>query len=145
MPHERFDLAHSPPPKIHTPVEFICARTCGTFENRGITFWSTRDDARGTVWASRMPTIGLTYQLAATRVGRRVAEVRTELNLTQQDLGALTRTSKQWISAVENGGVNLTLRSLVKLANALQVTLLELTLPPKTQKARRGRPRARKT
>lgn len=92
-----------------------------------------------------MPTIGLTYQLAATRVGRRVAEVRTELNLTQQDLGALTRTSKQWISAVENGGVNLTLRSLVKLANALQVTLLELTLPPKTQKARRGRPRARKT
>lgn len=88
-----------------------------------------------------MRTTGLTYQQAAQRVGRRIAEVRIERGLTQAELGVQTRTSKQWISAVENGGVNLTLRSLVKLADALESTLLDLMLPPQTPKASRGRPR----
>src|SRR5262245_37667293 len=88
-----------------------------------------------------MPPTGLNYDQAARMVGRRIAEIRVDRNMTQRELATLTRTSKQWISEVENGGVNLTLRSLVRLAEALQVSLLELWIPPKTPKARRGRPR----
>lgn len=61
--------------------------------------------------------------------------------MTQQGLAQAARTSVQWISRVESRGQNLTLSSMVRLANALEVTIVDLFLPPTTSKAGPGRPR----
>jgi transcriptional regulator with XRE-family HTH domain len=77
----------------------------------------------------------------ARHVGRRVAELRQKSGLTQQGLGSLVSASVQWISRIENGEENLTLGTLVKLANALQVRVADFFQAPQSNvKARRGRP-----
>jgi transcriptional regulator with XRE-family HTH domain len=79
----------------------------------------------------------------ARNVGRRVAEVRLSQGLTQQDFATLIRNSVQWISRIENGEENLTLATLVKLADALKLEVAELFRPPApgARKAKRGRPK----
>jgi transcriptional regulator with XRE-family HTH domain len=76
-------------------------------------------------------------------VGRRVAEIRQKNGLTQQGLATSVRATVQWISRIENGEENLTLATLVKLANALSVTVRELFEEPASnpKEVRRGRPR----
>ena len=84
-----------------------------------------------------------TVEEIARNAGRRVAELRRQLGWTQQDFATAVQTTVQWISRVENGEENLTLASLVKLANALRVTVSELLSPSRTHppKAGPGRPR----
>lgn len=78
----------------------------------------------------------------ALEIGRRVSEVRGERGLTQQGLATAVQASVRWISRVENGEENLTIATLLKLANALEIHVGELLTPPKTpQKVSRGRPR----
>jgi transcriptional regulator with XRE-family HTH domain len=77
-------------------------------------------------------------------VGRRIAELRKERGLTQEQFSVLLGTSFQWVSQLE-AGRNVTLHSLAHIANALRVTLDALLVPPKaSSRARRvGRPRRR--
>lgn len=81
-------------------------------------------------------------QRLAQQVGRKIAETRRQGGLTQQDLATEVNTSVQWISRVENGEENLTLATMVKLANALGVSVQELFDPPASDptEVRRGRP-----
>ncbi len=61
--------------------------------------------------------------------------------MTQEQLASHLRATFQWVSQVERGR-NLTLHTMVKLANTLGVTLESLLKPP-TEPApprRRGRP-----
>ena len=83
----------------------------------------------------------LKFQKVAEGVGRRIAEIRVERGLTQKELALLAQTSAHWLSDAENGGVNFTLKTLVKLSDVLQTTVVDLFKQPKTTKARRGRPR----
>jgi len=78
----------------------------------------------------------------AADVGRRIAELRRERELTQEQLSVKMGATVQWIAQLE-GGVNFTIGTLVKLANALKVPLVELFEPPKPSDGvrRRGRPR----
>ena len=75
-------------------------------------------------------------------VGRRVAELRQKAGLSQEQLAEKMGFSVQYLSRVELG-TNLTLATLVKLANGLRVPALALLEAPAPDmvKVRRGRPR----
>jgi transcriptional regulator with XRE-family HTH domain len=79
----------------------------------------------------------------ARNVGRKIAEIRRESGLTQQQLASLVQATVQWISRIENGEENLTLATMVKLTNALGVQVPELFELPQSNpgQTRRGRPR----
>jgi len=79
----------------------------------------------------------------ARLIGLKVAEIREERGLKQQELASLAQTTVQWLSRIENGKENLTLATLVKLSNALDVAVIDLFAPPDdpSRKARPGRPR----
>jgi DNA-binding XRE family transcriptional regulator len=75
-------------------------------------------------------------------VGRRIAEIRDHLQLSQEGLAARLQVSVQWLSRVETGRENLTLMTLWKIANALGVQAIDFLYPPKTDPGVvvRGRP-----
>jgi len=63
------------------------------------------------------------------RVGKNIKKFRKKLGLTQSDLAAEYREefiSKQTISKIENGKRNLTLTTILRLANALEVNPQDL-------------------
>lgn len=76
-------------------------------------------------------------------VGRRVAELRAEHGLTQQELAEAGGFSAKYLQRIEAGEANLTIRSLVRLARLMQVSTRELFEPAKTRRQGRGRPRSR--
>jgi transcriptional regulator with XRE-family HTH domain len=76
------------------------------------------------------------------RVGRRIAELRRDSGMTQEELAAHLDYTVQWLSRVETKGVNLTLRTMEKLADAFGVEVTGLLEEPSKEalKIRRGRP-----
>jgi transcriptional regulator with XRE-family HTH domain len=74
-------------------------------------------------------------------IGRRVAELRRERGLTQQALASQLRVTMQWVQQIEYGA-NLTVHSLARVANALDVELgaLLATPDPASYVMRPGRP-----
>jgi transcriptional regulator with XRE-family HTH domain len=88
-----------------------------------------------------MPRRPLDPKEVLVRVGRRIAELRVERGLTQQQLADVAGTGWKYQQQVELGYENLTLKSLVRFANLLNVTLAELMQSPKTDRPERpGRP-----
>jgi ribosome-binding protein aMBF1 (putative translation factor) len=77
----------------------------------------------------------------ARDVGRRIAELRQAQELTQEQLAEKARVSIKYLQRVEAGRENLTLRSLVGLANLLRVAPIELLRAPASRTVRLGRPR----
>ena len=75
------------------------------------------------------------------QVGRRIAELRRERGETQAQLAERLEVSIKYLQRVERG-VNLTIDSLVDLANNLDVQVRELFDPPRGRPAPRrpGRP-----
>ncbi|WP_240471461.1 helix-turn-helix domain-containing protein [Flavobacterium cauense] len=59
-------------------------------------------------------------------MGKRIKEIRTEKNLSQQDLAAKCNYEKSNMSRIEAGRVNLTLTTLDKVSKGLEVELMEL-------------------
>ncbi len=60
------------------------------------------------------------------KIGRRIQKLRTEQNLSQQDLAAKINYEKSNMSRLEAGKTNMTVSTLEKIANALEVELIEL-------------------
>lgn len=58
--------------------------------------------------------------------GLRVRELRTKRGLTQEELGVMAGVHRTRISRVESGTLNVTLDTLVALADAFGLTLSEL-------------------
>jgi transcriptional regulator with XRE-family HTH domain len=78
-------------------------------------------------------------------VGARVAESRRAAGLTQEALAERLSISSKYLQRVEAGLENLTLRSLVALANAVDVAPRDLLLKPRNAAPTRpGRPRKRR-
>lgn len=73
-------------------------------------------------------------------LGRRVAELRRSRGLTQAGLAERAGLSTPYVARVEAGIENLTLESITRLANLLEVQVLHLFIPPTEPKAKRGRP-----
>lgn len=76
------------------------------------------------------------------QIGQHILNRRRALGMTQQTLERRAQLSRNYISAIERGEAhNLTLHALVRLAEALSISLLELLAPPTlhpTHKPTRG-------
>jgi transcriptional regulator with XRE-family HTH domain len=59
-------------------------------------------------------------------IGRRISEIRLKNNQTQQDIEFLTGIDSAEVSKYESGKRNLTLKTLMRFASALQVHPKEL-------------------
>ena len=86
----------------------------------------------------------LNLEKVLTDVGRRIAELRSQRDLTQEQLAARADIGWKYLQQIELGYENLTLQSLVKFANLFGVGLGELVKAPKTKRVRPGRPRSRR-
>lgn len=75
------------------------------------------------------------------RVGRRVAELRKEMGLTQVALVKQLGFSVGYLCRIESGGENLTLKTLSKIAAALSVEAEDLFVHPADLTTKLGRPR----
>lgn len=58
--------------------------------------------------------------------GRNVRYYRKKLNLTQLDLEILTKIDRAEISKIENGKNNIEFSTIIKLAEALEITTITL-------------------
>ena len=74
------------------------------------------------------------------QVGHRIAELRQGLGISQTDLAHKLGVSPQYIQRVERGDQNLTLRTMAKLAAALEARMLDLVMVPETTRGYRERP-----
>ncbi len=64
---------------------------------------------------------------AAQKLGKRLKLLRSEAGLTQERLSIATGLSQTYISGVENGTRNPSLKTLDKLAKALRVKISDIT------------------
>jgi len=60
------------------------------------------------------------------KLGKRIQEIRLSKNLSQQDLAAKCNFEKTNMSRLEAGRVNSTLSTLNKIAQGLEVNIVEL-------------------
>lgn len=74
-------------------------------------------------------------------VGRRVSELRADRGFTQETFAEKIGRSKGQLQRIEHGDLNLTLRTLLFLADHLGVKARDLLIPPRTREVPRGRPR----
>jgi transcriptional regulator with XRE-family HTH domain len=66
---------------------------------------------------------------AVRRVAKRIAEVRREKGITQDEMAERLRCAPRNYQRIEYGQ-NITIETLTKIANALGVTVNELVPPP---------------
>lgn len=62
----------------------------------------------------------------AKRIGRNIKRIRTQKTMSQGDICRKLYMDRGYISSVENGKKNITIATLDKLANALNVPVYEL-------------------
>jgi transcriptional regulator with XRE-family HTH domain len=77
-------------------------------------------------------------------VGRRIAEVRAEAGLTQEQFAErVARVSLKYLQRIEAGRANMTVLTLAKFAARIGVEVRDLFDPPTAREVRRGRPRSK--
>jgi transcriptional regulator with XRE-family HTH domain len=59
-------------------------------------------------------------------IGNNIARLRKKKELTQEDLCGMAQIDRSYLSELENGKMNVTIGSLVKIANALEVKLMDI-------------------
>lgn len=64
---------------------------------------------------------------AQQKLGKRVKQLRTDAELSQEKLGFMTGLDRTYISGIERGVRNPSLRNIEKLAKALKTRVGELT------------------
>ena len=77
-------------------------------------------------------------------VGRRIAELRAERGLTQEQFAEHYGATVKYIQRVEAGRQNVSVRTLVKLANTLRAKTADLLVAPTTLRSTPGRPKTRR-
>jgi transcriptional regulator with XRE-family HTH domain len=65
-------------------------------------------------------------QDALLLLGLRVRELRSEKGISQEELAALTELDRTYISGIERGKRNLSLKNILRIASALDVTASQL-------------------
>jgi transcriptional regulator with XRE-family HTH domain len=64
---------------------------------------------------------------ASQKLGKRVRQFRLKAELTQEKLSIATGLSQTYLSGVENGTRNPSIKTLDKIAKALHVSISEIT------------------
>ena len=65
-------------------------------------------------------------EVVLIRIGMKIKEIREEKNISQQDLAAICNFEKSNMSRIEAGRTNLTIGTLLKISEALNVKLTEI-------------------
>ena len=73
-------------------------------------------------------------------VGRRLAELRVSAGWTQEQFAAQLGMATNNLQRIELGMQNLTIRTLVRFAGELSVSVAELFEAPRSRTVRTGRP-----
>lgn len=60
------------------------------------------------------------------KIGRNIAKQRQERGMTQEDLCGAAQIDRSYLSEIENGKMNVTIKSLKAIADALEVKLIDL-------------------
>jgi transcriptional regulator with XRE-family HTH domain len=60
------------------------------------------------------------------KIGLKIRKLREEKNVSQQDLAAICNFEKSNMSRIEAGKTNLTIWTLIKIAQSLQVKLIDI-------------------
>jgi len=60
------------------------------------------------------------------RVGSKIKEFRSKKNISQEELAFRSELHRTYISSVELGKRNISIRNLEKLANALEINIKKL-------------------
>lgn len=68
----------------------------------------------------------LKYQNRILKLGQKIKELRTELNLTQEDLSLACDLDVRTIQRIEKGQQNITLSVLFSISESLQIPTHEL-------------------
>ncbi len=78
---------------------------------------------------------------ALRSLGLRIQELRGERGETQESFAAVLGMLAANYARIEQGRSNLTVDTLVRVANGLKVELADLFIEPKVKKQKPGRPR----
>lgn len=54
-------------------------------------------------------------------IGKNVAELRKKAGITQEDLAGMAEIDRSYLSEIENGHKNMSILSLLKIAEALKI------------------------
>lgn len=73
--------------------------------------------------------------------GRRIAELRANLGMTQEDLASRLGVSVRHLQRIEAGQKNLSVLFLAELSPLLEAEPADFLSPPSTPKPRPGRPK----
>lgn len=74
-------------------------------------------------------------------VGLRIGELRQKAGLTQADVAERVEMTLTNYQRIEHGLQNLTLKTMVKIANAIDVSVAAFFKAPKKKRAKPGRPK----
>jgi transcriptional regulator with XRE-family HTH domain len=66
------------------------------------------------------------HEIVLARFGQRLRELRLRKNLSQEALAELAQLDRTYISGIERGKRNPSLRNLISIANALEISLASL-------------------
>lgn len=61
-------------------------------------------------------------------IGKNIARIRKEKNMTQEDLCGITELDRSHLSEIENGKMNITVKTLIKISEALDVEIHDLII-----------------
>lgn len=61
-----------------------------------------------------------------SKIGKRIRDIRISKGVSQSQLALMTHMTKSYMSEIEAGKKNLTLRSLQKIATSLGITLEDI-------------------
>ncbi len=70
--------------------------------------------------------MNVTYQIALEKIASIVAFRRNELNITQEDLADKAEIDRTYVSLIERAKVNPSLGVLCRVAEALDISLVQL-------------------
>ncbi len=59
-------------------------------------------------------------------IGKNISRIRKEKNMTQEDLCGITELDRSHLSEIENGKMNVTVKTLIKISIALGVKLNDI-------------------
>lgn len=61
-------------------------------------------------------------------IGKNIVRLRKARKLTQEDLCGIAQIDRSYLSEIENGKMNVTIKSLVSIATALDCSLKDLII-----------------
>lgn len=72
------------------------------------------------------PMTDLTHCIVQRQLGRAIIDRRTQLNLSQRQLAALSNVHRTYLCEIEHGTRNVTIETLNKIAESLGLSLFAL-------------------